>query len=104
MRVYIATILYSSIGISHWFREFREYGTNSFHGKGKPKLTDDQRKASELQNKLRDSELKKTVNPKLQLAHHLKDTLCLSILSSRRATGKIYKIDKGTSPFFRILL
>lgn len=33
--------------------------------------------------------LKKVVNPTLQLAHHLKDTLCLYILSSPRATSEI---------------
>lgn len=43
--------------LSRWRREFREYGKNSFPGKGKPKLTDDQRKISELQKRLRDSEL-----------------------------------------------
>lgn len=47
--------------LSRWRREFREYGKNSFPGKGKPKLTDDQRKISELQKKLRDSELENQI-------------------------------------------
>lgn len=47
--------------LSRWRREFREYGKNSFPGKGKPKLTDDQRKIVELQKKLRESDLENQI-------------------------------------------
>jgi len=47
--------------LSRWRREFREHGKNSFPGKGKPKLTDDQRKISELQKKLRESEIENQI-------------------------------------------
>jgi len=48
-------------------KEFNEYGKNSFLGRGKLKLTDEQREITELKKKLRDSELenqilKKAVN------------------------------------------
>ena len=68
-----------------------------FPGRGKPKLTDEQKEIALLKKQLKDiSEeheiLKKVVNPKLQLAHHLKDTLYLYILSSPRATSKVLKV------------
>ena len=53
--------------LSRWRRESSEYGNNSFPGRGKPKLTDEQREIVELKKKLRDSEpenqiLKKAVS------------------------------------------
>ena len=73
-----------------WRKESNTYGKNSFSGRGKAKLTDEQKEIVELKNVSLENEiLKKAVNPKLQLAHHLKDTLCLSILSSPRATSKV---------------
>jgi transposase len=47
--------------LTRWRQEFRAYGKNSFPGKGKPKLTDDQRKIAELQKKLRESELENQI-------------------------------------------
>ena len=47
--------------LHRWKKESNEYGKNSFPGKGKPKLTDDQRKISELQKKLRESELENQI-------------------------------------------
>ena len=75
--------------LHRWRKESQDYGKNSFPGQGKPKLTDAQKEIALLKKQLKDiSEaheiLKKVVNPKLQLAHHLKDTLCLYILSSPR--------------------
>ena len=53
--------------LSRWRRESDQYGKNSFPGRGKPKLTDEQREITELKKKLRNSELenqilKKTVS------------------------------------------
>jgi len=53
--------------LHRWRKESYEYGKNSFPGRGKLKLTDEQREIAELKKKLRDSELenqilKKAVN------------------------------------------
>ena len=47
--------------LSRWRRESSEYGNNSFPGRGKPKLTDEQREIAELKKKLRDSELENQI-------------------------------------------
>ncbi len=47
--------------LSRWRRESSEYGKNSFPGRGKPKLTDDQREIAELKRKLRNSELENQI-------------------------------------------
>jgi transposase len=47
--------------LSRWQRESCEYGKNSFPGRGKPKLTDEQREISELRKKLRNSELENQI-------------------------------------------
>lgn len=47
--------------LSRWRRESSEYGNNSFPGRGKPKLTDEQREIVELKKKLRDSELENQI-------------------------------------------
>lgn len=47
--------------LSRWRRECNEYGNNSFPGRGKPKLRDEQREIAELKKKLRDSELKNQI-------------------------------------------
>ena len=44
-----------------WPRESSEYVKNSFPGRGKPKLTDHQRKIAELKKKLRNSELENQI-------------------------------------------
>ena len=80
--------------LHRWRKESESYGKNSFPGRGKPKLTEEQKEIAALKKQFKDVSLeneilKKAVNPKYQLAHHLKDTLCLSILSSPRATSKI---------------
>jgi transposase len=47
--------------LSRWRRESDQYGKNSFPGRGKPKLTDQQREIAELKKKLRDSELENQI-------------------------------------------
>ncbi|MBJ6368883.1 transposase [Snuella sedimenti] len=40
--------------LSRWRREFSEYGKNSFPGRGKPKLIEEQREIAALEKELRD--------------------------------------------------
>lgn len=40
--------------LSRWRRESNEYGENSFPGRGKPKLTDQQREIAQLKLELKD--------------------------------------------------
>jgi transposase len=47
--------------LSRWRRESDQYGNNSFPGRGKPKLTDEQREIAELKKKLRNSELENQI-------------------------------------------
>ena len=47
--------------LSRWRRESDQYGKNSFPGRGKPKLTDEQREITELKKKLRNSELENQI-------------------------------------------
>lgn len=47
--------------LGRWRREARDYGTNSFPGKGNPKLTDEQREIAELKKKLRNAELERDI-------------------------------------------
>ena len=47
--------------LHRWRREFSEYGNNSFPGKGKPKLTDEQREISQLKRALRDMKLERDI-------------------------------------------
>lgn len=44
-----------------WRREHQEYRGNSFPGKGKPKLTDEQREILELKKQLKDAELERDI-------------------------------------------
>ncbi|MGL4519358.1 MAG: transposase [Phocaeicola sp.] len=43
--------------LSKWRKEFSEYGSASFQGRGVERLTDEQRKIKELEKTLRDREL-----------------------------------------------
>ena len=47
--------------LGRWRREAREYGPNSFPGKGNLKLTDEQREIAELKKKLRDMEIERDI-------------------------------------------
>jgi len=47
--------------LSRWRRESGEYGKNSFPGRGKPKLTDEQREISNLKKQLKDMELERDI-------------------------------------------
>ena len=44
-----------------WRREFEKYEKNSFPGKGKPKLTDEEREIVELRKQLRDVEMERDI-------------------------------------------
>ncbi len=47
--------------LHRWRKESNAYGKNSFPGRGKPKLTDEQREIAELKKRLRDSELENQI-------------------------------------------
>jgi len=40
--------------LSRWRRESKDYGKNSFPGRGKPKLTDEQKEIAQLKKQLKD--------------------------------------------------
>jgi len=44
-----------------WRREVAKYDKNSFPGKGKPKLTDEEREIAELRKQLRDAEMERDI-------------------------------------------
>lgn len=44
-----------------WRKEFEEFGTGSFPGNGRPKLTPDQEKILKLEKKLKDAELERDI-------------------------------------------
>ena len=62
--------------LSRWRKESATFGKNSFPGKGKPKLTDEQREIAELKKALKDAQLER-------------DILKKASASSPRATRKI---------------
>lgn len=43
--------------LSKWRKEYQEYGTASFQGRGVERLTEDQRKIKDLEKSLKDKEL-----------------------------------------------
>lgn len=47
--------------LSRWRRESSEYGKNSFPGRGKPKLTDQQREIANLKKELKDMQLERDI-------------------------------------------
>lgn len=47
--------------LSRWRRESSEYGKNSFPGRGKPKLTDEQREIANLKKELKDMQLERDI-------------------------------------------
>ena len=51
-----------SLSVLHrWRRELKEYGKNSFPGKGKVKQTDEEKEIAELKRKLADAELERDI-------------------------------------------
>ena len=50
--------LYPSV-LYRWRKELKDYGNNSFSGRGKVKLTDEQQEIVELKRKLKDAELER---------------------------------------------
>lgn len=61
-----------------WRREHKAYQHNSFPGKGKPKLTDEQREILELKKQLRDTELERDI---------LKKAVGIFSKSDRKSSG-----------------
>lgn len=47
--------------LSRWRKELKQYGKNSFPGKGNLKLTDQEREILELKSKLKDAELERDI-------------------------------------------
>ncbi len=47
--------------LSRWRKELKQYGKNSFPGKGNLKLTDQEREILELKRKLKDAELERDI-------------------------------------------
>lgn len=47
--------------LHRWRKESSEYGKNSFPGRGKPKLTDEQREIANLKKQLRDMKLERDI-------------------------------------------
>ena len=47
--------------LSRWRKESTRFGKNSFPGKGKPKLTDEQREIAELKKALKDAQLERDI-------------------------------------------
>lgn len=47
--------------LHRWRKESIEYGKNSFPGRGKPKLTDEQREIANLKKQLRDMKLERDI-------------------------------------------
>ena len=52
--------IYSSL-LHRWRKEFNTYGKNSFPGRGKAKLTDQQREIAELKKQLKDVALENEI-------------------------------------------
>ena len=50
--------------LTGWRRETKKYGPNSFHGKGNPKSTDEQREIAELKKKAKLRDYIQIVNEK----------------------------------------
>jgi len=44
-----------------WRREYQQYEKNSFPGKGKPKMTDQEREISRLERELRDAKMERDI-------------------------------------------
>lgn len=61
-----------------WRREHNTYQVNSFPGKGKPKLTDEQREIMELKKQLKDAELERDI---------LKKAVSIFSKSGRQSSG-----------------
>lgn len=47
--------------LNRWRREHREYGSNSFPGRGIPKLTDEQKRIVELEKALKEAQLERDI-------------------------------------------
>ena len=64
--------------LHRWRREQKDYGKNSFPGRGKVKLTDEQKEIADLKRRLRDAELERDI---------LKKAVGIFSKSDRKNTG-----------------
>lgn len=64
--------------LGRWRKEMGELGDNSFPGRGKPKMTDEQKRISLLEKRLRDAELERDI---------LKKAIGIFSASDRKYTG-----------------
>ena len=48
-----------------WRKELKDYGKNSFPGRGKPKMTDDQKEIVRLKKALKDAQLERDILKKV---------------------------------------
>ena len=75
MRIWIFYQLYF---IYRWRKEQKDYGKNSFPGRGKPKMTDEQKEIARLKKQLKDAELERDI---------LKKAIGIFSKSDRKSTG-----------------
>jgi transposase len=61
-----------------WRKEFKDYGKNSFPGRGKPKMTDDEKEIAHLRKALKEAELERDI---------LKKAISIFSKSDRKNTG-----------------
>tara|TARA_B100000700_G_scaffold293469_1_gene354475 strand:+ start:333 stop:668 length:336 start_codon:yes stop_codon:yes gene_type:complete len=61
-----------------WRKEQKDYGKNSFPGRGKPKMTDEQKEIARLKKQLKDAELERDI---------LKKAIGIFSKSDRKSTG-----------------
>ena len=64
--------------IYRWKKEFDEYDRNSFPGRGKPKMTDEQKEISRLKAELKDAQLERDI---------LKKAISIFSTSDKKSSG-----------------
>jgi transposase len=68
----------SKSALSRWRQELKQYGKNSFPGRGHAKLTDDQKEISRLKKQLKDLELERDI---------LKKAISIFSVSDKKNSG-----------------
>jgi transposase len=61
-----------------WGKELKEYGHNSFPGRGKPKMTDSEKEIARLQKALKEAEMERDI---------LKKAISIFSKSDKKSTG-----------------
>lgn len=61
-----------------WRKELKDYGKNSFPGRGKPKMTDEEKEIARLKSALKEAELERDI---------LKKAISIFSKSDRKNTG-----------------